>query len=269
MTTELYSLGNPRMPSVRQVVSRPEPLHNRDCSIKGPWFNLQTRFFTVQETSVSSSLDWMREMPPAVLLWGKRVIPISQPVSNLSRATLSPNLQPQQEPGKGQGCESEARREHVTILISDLGRRLVPVPRASLAHRGWPVAEDATEASGHRQDLDQNGSFVQSHAGLKPTSQLGRGQVYEDVFPKQCYSAGLAAESFPHTGHSWAWRRAEDQDGRHSYAAATRVGLPFSFSLNSRRSWPAWGVSTPLSTPSEAHPASLSPELFPAVLPVP
>ena len=129
-------------------------------------------------------------------LIGKKGYTYKSASSNLSRATLSPSRQPQQEPGKGQECESEAREceseawgGHVTILISDLGRRLVPVPRASLAHSGWPVAEDATETSEHRRDLDQNGSFVQSHAGLKPTSRLGRGQVYDDVFPKQCYSA--------------------------------------------------------------------------------
>jgi hypothetical protein len=56
------------MPSVRQVVSRPEPLHIRDWSIKGPWFSPQPHFYTVQETSVFSSLDWMKEMPTAVLL---------------------------------------------------------------------------------------------------------------------------------------------------------------------------------------------------------
>lgn len=82
---------------------------------------------------------------------GKEGFTYKSASSNLSRANLSSGLQPQQEPGKGQECESEAPEGHVTALRRDLGKRLVPVPKASLAHRGWLVLRRLRRLLGHGQ----------------------------------------------------------------------------------------------------------------------
>lgn len=101
---------------------------------------------TSGESTASSSLDC------TVLLWEKGVVPISQPAPIHQGPSSVPVSSPRKEPGTGEERGSEGG--HVTALRSDLGRRLAPLPKASPTHREWPVAEDATEGSGHRQELD-------------------------------------------------------------------------------------------------------------------
>lgn len=99
------------MPTVRQVVSRPQQrLQHQRTLVQSP----SSLLYHSGESSVSSSLDWVDYCSP---LRGKEGYKSAS--SNLSRVNLCSGLQPQQEPGKGQECESEAQGKHVTVLRSD------------------------------------------------------------------------------------------------------------------------------------------------------
>lgn len=100
------------MPSVRRVVSRPEAvpqqrLQHQRTLVQFPALLLY--YTTSVESSVSSSLDRMREMTTAVLLWGKRVISISQPAPIYRESPSVPDSSPSRNLAKDRSVSLRPR----------------------------------------------------------------------------------------------------------------------------------------------------------------